>query len=74
MLSTQRDITITSLESICELYATDHDIADPYHLCALKNAWEKYHIHDGFLVRANKLCVLESALRLSYCRNRMLEV
>jgi hypothetical protein len=49
MLSTQRDITINSLESICELYATDHDIVDPYRLCALKNAWEKYHIHDGFL-------------------------
>jgi hypothetical protein len=49
MLLTQLDINIPTLESICELYATDHDFAEPYRLCALKNAWEKYHIHDGFL-------------------------
>jgi hypothetical protein len=72
MLLTQLDINIPGLESICELYATDHDFAEPYHLCALKNAWEKYHIHDGFLLRANKLCVSESSLRL--LRNHMLEV
>jgi hypothetical protein len=59
MSLTQLDINILSIESIC-----DHDFAEPYCLCALKNAWEKYHIHDGFLFRANKLCVLESSLRL----------
>jgi hypothetical protein len=64
MLLTQLDINILGVERICELYATDHDFAEPYHLCALKNVWEKYHIHDGFLFRANKLCVLDSSLRL----------
>jgi hypothetical protein len=49
MLLTQLDINIPGLESICEIYATDHDFAEPYRLRALKNAWEKYHIHDGFL-------------------------
>jgi hypothetical protein len=63
MLLTQLDINIPGLESICELYSTDHDFAEPYRLCALKNAWEKYHIHDGFLFRANKR-VPESSLRL----------
>jgi hypothetical protein len=38
MLLTQLDINIPSLENICDLYATDHDFAKPYHLCALKNA------------------------------------
>ncbi|KAK1600861.1 hypothetical protein QYE76_017948, partial [Lolium multiflorum] len=49
---------------LCDLYATDHDFAEPYRLCALGKAWEKYHIHDGFLFRANKLCVPESSVRL----------
>jgi hypothetical protein len=49
MLLTQLDINIPGLESICELYATGHDFAEPYLLCALKNACETYHIHDGFL-------------------------
>jgi hypothetical protein len=29
MLLTQLDINIPGLESICELYATDHDFAEP---------------------------------------------
>ncbi|KAK1685907.1 hypothetical protein QYE76_046755 [Lolium multiflorum] len=55
---------IRVLEILCDLYATDHDFAEPYRLCALGKAWEKYHIHDGFLFRANKLCVPESSVRL----------
>ncbi|KAK1574156.1 hypothetical protein QYE76_019011, partial [Lolium multiflorum] len=64
MLLTQLDVKIPGLEILCDLYATDHDFAEPYRLCALGKAWEKYHIHDGFLFRANKLCVPESSVRL----------
>ncbi|KAK1595908.1 hypothetical protein QYE76_018330 [Lolium multiflorum] len=64
MLLTQLDVKIPGLEVLCDLYATDHDFAEPYRLCAIGKAWEKYHIHDGFLFRANKLCVPESSVRL----------
>ncbi|KAK1682626.1 hypothetical protein QYE76_043474 [Lolium multiflorum] len=64
MLLTQLDVKVSGLEILCDLYATDHDFAEPYRLCALGKAWEKYHIHDGFLFRANKLCVPESSVRL----------
>ncbi|KAK1612962.1 hypothetical protein QYE76_036635 [Lolium multiflorum] len=64
MLLTQLDVKIPGLEVLCDLYATDHDFAEPYRLCALGKAWDKYHIHDGFLFRANKLCVPESSVRL----------
>ena len=30
----------------------------------LKHAWDKFHIHDRFLFRANKLCVPKSSVRL----------
>ncbi|KAK1595952.1 hypothetical protein QYE76_059199 [Lolium multiflorum] len=64
MLLTHLDVKIPGLEVLCDLYATDHDFAEPYRLCAIGKAWEKYHIHDGFLFRANKLCVPESSVRL----------
>lgn len=28
-----------------------------------RKGWDKYHLHDGFL-RANKLCILDSSIRL----------
>ena len=64
MLLTHLDITIPGLESLCDLYATDTDFAEPYRLCLLSKAWEKYHIHERFLFRANKLCVPDSSVHL----------
>src|SRR4051812_35152174 len=64
MLLTHLDVKVPGLESLRALYATDHDFAAPYGLCTNGKAWEKYHIHDGFLFRANKLCVPESSVRL----------
>jgi hypothetical protein len=59
MLLTQLDVKFASLESLCALYATDVDFAEPYHLCSLANVWDKIHIHDGYLFRANKLSIPE---------------
>src|SRR4051812_13617587 len=64
MLLTHLDVKIPGLESLCDLYATDVDFAKPYRLCVLRTAWDKFHIHDRFLFRANKLCVPESSVRL----------
>ncbi|KAK1621401.1 hypothetical protein QYE76_026918, partial [Lolium multiflorum] len=33
MLLTQLDVKIPGLEVLCDLYATDHDFAEPYRLC-----------------------------------------
>ena len=49
---------------MCDLYATDPDFVEPYRLCVLHNARDKFHIHDRFLFLANKLCVPESSVRL----------
>jgi hypothetical protein len=61
---TQLDDKVPGLESLCDLYATDVDFAEPYRFCSLGKAWDKFHIHDGYLFRANKLCVLESSVHL----------
>jgi hypothetical protein len=57
MLLTQLDIKVHGLESLCDLYATNHDFSASYNMCTGGKAWDKYHIHDGFLFHANKLCV-----------------
>jgi hypothetical protein len=64
VLFTQLDIKVPGLESLCDLYATAHDFSAPYSMCTGGEAWDKYHIHDGFLFLANKLCVLESFVHL----------
>ena len=64
MLLTKLDVQVSGLESLKSLYAEDNEFSMPYAKCSDVKAWDKYHIHDGFLFRANKLCVPECSLRL----------
>ena len=64
VLLNQLEVKIPGLEYIKELYATDLVFAEPYLKCQEGKGWDKYHLHDGFLFRANKLCVLDSSIRL----------
>ena len=64
MLLTKLDVQVSGLESLKSLYAEDNEFSMPYVKCSDVKAWDKYHIHDGFLFRANKLCVPECSLRL----------
>ena len=36
----------------------------PYEKCQTHNCWERYYMKDGYLMRANKLCIPESSLHL----------
>ncbi len=64
VISSQLEVKVPGLESLRELYAVDREFSEPYSNCKDGKDWEKYHVHDGFLFRANKLCVPESSLRL----------
>ena len=57
MLLQQLDVQVPGLDSLCDVYATDPDFSATYKLCSDVKAWDKYHIHYGYLFRANKLCV-----------------
>ena len=63
-LLSQHDAKILGLESIKDLYATDSYFAEPYSKCCGGNGWEKFHLHDGFLFRANKLCIPDCSIRI----------
>jgi hypothetical protein len=74
MLLTQLDNNIPGLESICEHYATDHDFAEPYRLCALKMPGRNIIYMMGFCFELTNYVFQSRLCVFSYCRNRMLEV
>jgi len=63
VLLNQLEAKVPGLESLKELYCTDHVFSEPYAKCKDGKGWERYHVHDGFLFRANKLCVPTSSVR-----------
>ena len=64
MLVTQLELNVIGFEHIKDLYAKDPSFAIPYAKCLMHTSWEQYYIKDGYLTRANKLCIPESSLRL----------
>jgi hypothetical protein len=63
-LLSQLDAKILGLESIKDLYATNSYFAEPYSKCCGGKGWEKFHLHDGFLFRANKLCIPDCSVHI----------
>jgi hypothetical protein len=63
MLS-QLDCHIFGLETIKEQYANDVEFKDVMEHCKEGHTWNKYMLHDGFLFRANRLCILVGSVRL----------
>jgi hypothetical protein len=64
VLLNQLEVKVPGLESLKDLYSTDHEFSKPYAKCTLGKGWEKYHVYDGFLFRANKICVPNCSFRL----------
>jgi hypothetical protein len=63
-LLNQLEVKVPGLESIKELYTSNHEFSEPYAKCTAGKGWEKYHVHNGFLFRTNKLCIPNSSFRL----------
>jgi len=64
VLLNQLEVKFLELESLKDIYKNNLEFSEPYNHCKDEKGWEKYHIHDGFLFRANKLCVPNSSVRL----------
>ncbi|WVZ63799.1 hypothetical protein U9M48_013404 [Paspalum notatum var. saurae] len=56
MLS-QLDFKIFGLQTVKDQYVDDADFKDVFAHCMNGKPWGTFHIQDGFLFRANKLCV-----------------
>jgi hypothetical protein len=60
----QLDCRIFGLESIKEQYANDADFKDVFLHCKEGRTWDKYVINDGFVFRANRLCIPVGSVHL----------
>ncbi|XP_066374965.1 uncharacterized protein [Miscanthus floridulus] len=65
MLS-QLDFKIFGLQTVKDQYVDDADFKDAFAHCIHGKPWGKFHIQDGFLFRANKLCVPASSIVYGY--------
>ena len=63
-LLSQLDCRIFGLESVKEQYAFDPDFKDVLLNCREGHTWNKFMINDGFLFRANCLCILVDSVHL----------
>ena len=57
-------IKIFGLETIKDQYVHDADFKDVLQNCKEGRTWNKFVVNDGFVFRANKLCIPASSLRL----------
>ena len=63
-LLSQLDCWIFRHESVKEQYALDPDFKDMLLNYREGHTWNKFMINDGFLFRANRLCILVGSVRL----------
>ena len=63
-LLSQLDCRIFGLESIKEQYALDSDFKDVLLQCREGRTWNKFVLNDGFLFRANCLCIPVGSVHL----------
>ena len=64
MLS-QLDFKFFGLQTLKGQYEHDTDFKDVLLNCKEGQTWNKFVLNDGFVFRANKLCILVSSVRLS---------
>jgi hypothetical protein len=61
---TQLDYKIFGLETVKDQYVYDADFKDVLLHCKDGKTWNKFVFNDGFVFRANKLCIPASFIRL----------
>jgi hypothetical protein len=69
MLS-QLDFKFFGLQTVKEQYADDSYFKDIVMHCKGGKPWGKFHVNDGFLFRANKLCIPASSVHLFLLQKR----
>jgi hypothetical protein len=70
MLS-ELDFKNCGLQTVKEQYVDDSNFKDIAMHCKGGKPWGKFHVSDGFLFRANKLCIPPSSVRFCCYRKCM---
>ncbi|KAK1628385.1 hypothetical protein QYE76_002700 [Lolium multiflorum] len=63
LLLTRLEFHILGLEEIKELYPSDSFFGPIFAKCSVDRGFDDFYLHDGYLFKANKICIPESSLR-----------
>ncbi|KAK1681439.1 hypothetical protein QYE76_042287 [Lolium multiflorum] len=63
LLLTRLEFHILGLEEIKELYPSDSFFGPIFEKCSIDRGFDDFYLHDGYLFKANKVCIPESSLR-----------
>ncbi|KAK1574153.1 hypothetical protein QYE76_019008, partial [Lolium multiflorum] len=63
LLLTRLEFHISGLEEIKELYPSDSFFGPIFAKCSVDRGFDDFYLHDGYLFKANKVCIPESSLR-----------
>ncbi|KAK1648968.1 hypothetical protein QYE76_066773 [Lolium multiflorum] len=63
LLLTRLEFHILGLEEIKELYPSDVFFGPIFAKCSVDHGFDDFYLHDGYLFKANKICIPESSLR-----------
>ncbi|KAK1648939.1 hypothetical protein QYE76_066744 [Lolium multiflorum] len=64
LLLTRLEFHILGLEEIKELYASDSFFGPIFAKCSIDRGFDDFYLHDGYLFKANKVCIPEEVVRL----------
>ncbi|KAK1628431.1 hypothetical protein QYE76_002746 [Lolium multiflorum] len=62
LLLTRLEFHILGLEEIKELYPSDAFFGPIFAKCSVDRGFDDFYLHDGYLFKANKICIPESSL------------
>jgi hypothetical protein len=62
LLLTRLDFHVLGLEEIKELYPSDSFFAPIFEKCSVERGVDDFYLHQGYLFKANKICIPESSL------------
>ncbi|KAK1602008.1 hypothetical protein QYE76_027113 [Lolium multiflorum] len=64
LLLTRLEFHILGLEEIKELYPSDAFFGPIFAKCSVDRGFDDFYLHDGYLFKANKICIPEEVVRL----------
>ncbi|KAK1617422.1 hypothetical protein QYE76_022939 [Lolium multiflorum] len=64
LLLTRLEFHILGLEEIKELYPSDSFFGPIFEKCSIDRGFDDFYLHDGYLFKANKVCIPEEVVRL----------
>ena len=62
-------LEIVGFETLTELYADNDDFKKVWATCVLKQPYDDFYIHDGFLMKSGQLCLFRTSLREKVIRD-----